>query len=476
MKPETCELAVIGAGPAGLGAAIAAGEHGVKTILIDSFTQPGGQYFMQPPAAFSPQKGTGMEEKGKTYIEKLAGLPVKTMTKTLVWGIFEEEGEFPWRVAFYGSDAPHYLLAKNIILSNGAYDTPVAFPGWTLPGVMTCGAALTLLKTYRLAPGTKALVTGTGPLLLSVAAHLIEAGTAVTAICEANRLLPKGFLHLSAMLGHLNRVWEGIQYASRVFSAGTPYKTGWSILSANGQARVEQAVIAKLDHGGRPIPGKTQTLEVDLVVSGYNLTPNTGLARMVDCQLEHRPEKGGWIPVLDEDMRASKPGIYVVGDGAGIGGADNALLEGQIAGVSVARETGHLPPENAEKIRRALNHKRQNQLRFGRLYGGLFMPPRGLAALADNETVLCRCEDVTLGQVKEAVQMGAATLKEVKMATRCGMGNCQGRICERPVSAAIADALSCEPAHDEGLGHYAIRPPLHPLPAQFLSEAQSDDL
>lgn len=474
MKAETCELAVIGAGPAGLGAAITAGEWGAQTILIDSFTQPGGQYFMQTPAAFSSQKGTRIEEKGKTYIEKLAGLPVKTITKTLVWGIFEEEGAFPWRVALYGPDAPHYLLAKNIILANGAYDTPVAFPGWTLPGVMTCGAALTLLKTYRLAPGTKALVTGTGPVLLSVAAHLIEASVEVMAICEANRLLPKGLAHLPTMLGHLNRAWEGIQYASRIFPAGTPYKTGWSILSANGQERVEQAIIAQLDRDGRPIPDKTQTLEVDLVVSGYNLTPNTGLARMVDCNLEYRPEKGGWIPVRDEDMRASKPGIYIVGDGAGIGGADNALLEGQIAGVSVALETGHLSSESAEKIRRALNHKRQNQLRFGRLYSDLFTPPRGLIALADDETVLCRCEEVTLGQVKESVQMGATTLKEVKMATRCGMGNCQGRMCERSVSAAIVEALSGELADCKRVGHYAIRPPLHPLPAQFLAEAQAD--
>jgi D-hydroxyproline dehydrogenase subunit alpha len=364
------------------------------------------------------------------------------------------------------------VLAKNIILANGAYDTPVAFPGWTLPGVMTCGAALTLLKTYRLAPGTKALVTGTGPLLLSVAAHLIEAGVRVTAICEANRLLPKSLTHLPTMLGHLHRVWEGIQYASRTFPAGTPYKTGWSIVSASGRERVEQAVITKLDRNGRPIHGKTQTLDVDLVVSGYNLTPNTGLARMVDCKLEYRPEKGGWIPVRDEDMRTSKPGIYVVGDGAGIGGADNALLEGQIAGVSVALETGHLPSESAEKIRGTVHRKRQNQLRFGRLYSDLFTPPPGLVALADDETVLCRCEEVTLGQVKEAVQLGATRLKEVKMATRCGMGNCQGRMCEHSVSAAMVEALSGELADNERVGHYSIRPPLHPLPAQFLAEAQ----
>lgn len=476
MKIETAELVVVGAGPAGLGAAVAAAEQGVETVVVDGFSQPGGQYFMQMPAAFSSVKGTDMEEKGKLWLDKLGGLPVRVISKTLVWGIFEEEGQDTWLVALYGADSPRYFRTGKIILASGAYDSPVPFPGWTLPGVMTCGAALILSKTYRVAPGTKALVTGTGPLLLSVAAHLIEAGVQVKAVCESNRLFPRGILHLRATLENFNRVREGARYAGRLMSAATPYKPGWSVLSASGKERVERAVITKLDKAGRPIPGKTQTFDVDLVVAGYSLTPNTGLARMVGCELDYQPQKGGWIPLRDENMRALKPGVYVVGDGAGIGGADNALLEGQLAGVHAAREMGHLSPSSADEILRGLRVKRRSQIRFGEMYGDLFTPQHGLIALAQDDTILCRCEDVTFGQVKEAIQMGATTLREVKMATRCGMGNCQGRMCERSVSAVLVEAMSGELEAYKSAGHYSIRPPLHPIPAQFLAEAQSDDL
>ena len=476
MKIESVELLVVGAGPAGLGAAIAAAERGVETVVVDGFSQPGGQYFMQLPAAFSSAKGADMEEKGKLWLDKLGKLPVRVISKTLVWGIFEEEGRDTWLAALYGSDSPRYFRAAKIILAGGAYDSPVPFPGWTLPGVMTCGAALILLKTYRVAPGTKALVTGAGPLLLSVAAHLIEAGVRVEAVCESNRPFPRGLVHLPAILENFSRVREGARYAGKLMSAATPYKPGWSVLSASGRERVERAVIAKLDKAGRPIPGKTQTFDVDLVVAGYNLTPNTGLARMVGCELNYQPQKGGWIPLRDENMRASKPGVYVVGDGAGIGGADNALLEGQIAGVHAAQETGHLSPASADEILRGIRAKRRSQVRFGKMYGDLFTPQHGLIALAQDDTVLCRCEDVTLGEVKKAIQMGAATLREVKMATRCGMGNCQGRVCERSVSAVLVEAMSGELEAYKSAGYYSIRPPLHPIPVQFLAESQLEDL
>ncbi len=134
----------------------------------------------------------------------------------MVWGIFKEENEADWLIALYGASAPKFIKAKKIVLANGAYDTPVAFPGWTLPGVITCGAALIFLKSQRFSPGTKAIVCGTGPLLLSVGAHLLEAGVEVKAICETNQILPKGLLHAPTMLSHLHRVKEGAKYFSTI--------------------------------------------------------------------------------------------------------------------------------------------------------------------------------------------------------------------------------------------------------------------
>ncbi len=468
---EYYELAVIGAGPAGLEAAITAAEAGVKTVIIDHSPQAGGQYYKPLPSAFKAMQKTPAEREGEFLVEMLKGLPVTRLYDTLTWGIFKEEKGEGWQVALYGPQDPKYVHARMLVLANGAYDTPVAFPGWTLPGVITCGAALTLLKTQRVAPGRRALVTGTGPLLLSVAAHLIEAGVEVPAVCESNHVFPRGLLYFPTMLGQWHRLMEGAQYMSIMSRARTPYKTGWSIIAARGQEHVDEAVIARVDRAGIPQPGTEQVIKVDTVVSGYSLTPNTGLARMIGCQLEHRPEKGGWVPVRDKTMRTSLPGVYAAGDGAGIGGAENARLEGRIAGAAAAVETGHLSTAKAGEIYGRITPELAQQRRFGRLLGDLFSPKPGLISLANDDTILCRCEEITLGEVKAAVAEGARTLGEVKMVTRTGMGNCQGRMCERSVAAAIVQALAAEQVKPEEVGMYSIRPPLHPLPVGFLAEA-----
>jgi len=472
---ENYELAVIGAGPAGLEAAITATEAGVKTVLIDQYPQAGGQYYMPLPTAFNATRHTGTEKEGKFIVDLLNALPVTRIYNALTWGIFKEENEEDWLVALYGSDIPKYVRTRMIILANGAYDTPVAFPGWTLPGVITCGAASILVKTQRIAPGYRALVTGTGPLLLSAGAHLIDAGVEVVGVCESTRLLPKGILYGPTMLGQMHRLIEGAKYISTMVRGKTPYKMGWSILEAHGKDHVDEAVLTRIDNLGVPISGSEEVVKVDLVVTGYNLTPNTGLARLIGCKLEYLPKKGGWVPVRDKTMQTSLPGVFVVGDGAGIGGAENSRLEGRIAGAAVALNTGHLNHQQAGRIYGQLKPELAQQQRFGKLLGDLFSPKPELITLALDDTIICRCEEITLGEVKAAVADGARTIGEVKMITRVGMGNCQGRMCEHSVTAAILQALSAEHVSPESVGHFSIRPPLHPIPTEFLAQATIEE-
>ena len=173
---EIYDLAVIGSGPAGMEAALAASQAGVITVVIDSYPQAGGQYYKALPSAFRGSQKSKIEKEGDDLAGQLAKSPASKLYNALAWGIFEEEKGEGWLVALDGPQAPSEVHARMLILANGAYETPVAFPGWTLPGVITCGAALTMVKTWRVAPGKIALVTGTGPLLLSAAAHLVEAG------------------------------------------------------------------------------------------------------------------------------------------------------------------------------------------------------------------------------------------------------------------------------------------------------------
>jgi NAD(P)H-nitrite reductase large subunit len=269
-------------------------------------------------------------------------------------------------------------------------------------------------------------------------------------------------------------VREGAKYMGILLKHGVPYKTGWSIQEACGEEHVEKSTLTQVDRNGKPVAGSQLEKEVDLVVSGYSLTPNTGLARMLGCQMDFQAEKGGWIALRNERMQSSLPGVYIVGDGAGIGGAENAEVEGKIAGNEISLHCGRIDLKTAQESYQQYLKVLLNQKRFGKLYGDLFTPPDGLIGLANDDTILCRCEEVTLGEVKKAVAMGAKTIGEVKMLTRSGMGNCQGRMCEHTISAAIVEALAAEYATPKSVGHYSIRPPLHPLPSEFLANAQKD--
>jgi len=471
---ETYELAVIGAGPGGMEATISAAGFGVRTALIDQYPQPGGQYFMQIPPSFKVDYETKTEREGRELVNQVLRVPSLKVFNCLVWGLFHEDNG-GWLVALYGENAPKYIRAKNLILSTGSYDSPVAFPGWTLPGVVTSGGSLTLLKNQRVAPGKRALISGTGPLLFSVAAHLIEAGVEVVAVCEANHILPRGIKHAFTMLRQWDRLTEGAKYMKTILGAKTPYKIGWSIVEARGKEAVEQAVISKLDKTGKPIPGKEKVYDVDLVVSGFSLTPNTGLARMIDCEMTYHPEKGGWIPVRDFEFQSSIPGVYIVGDGAGVGGAENARLEGKIAGATVAKLTGHLPLNREKVIREEIQPDLYQQQSFGDLLSDLFTPSAGLVSLLKDDTIICRCEEITLGEIKEAIRNGARSIGEVKMLTRTGMGNCQGRMCEHTVAAIVAYELADEGMTREKVGYYSVRPPLHPLPQSFLADAVPEE-
>ncbi len=470
---ETFELAVIGGGPAGMEATKTASGFGVRTVMIDQYPQPGGQYYMRIPRTFKVDYENKAETDGRKLVNETLNSSALKVLNCLVWGLFQEDAG--WLIGLYGKDTPKYVRAKNLILANGTYDTPVAFPGWTLPGVITCGGTLTLLKNQRVAPGKRALVSGTGPLVFSVAAHLIAAGVEVEAVCEANHLLPRGIKHTFTMLRQWDRLVEGASYMKTILGAGTPYKIGWSLVEARGQEAVEQAVIARVDRKGQPIPGSEKIYDVDLVVSGYLLTPNTGLLRMIDCEMTYQPGKGGWIPVRDADYQTSIPGVYAVGDGAGIGGAENSRLEGKIAGAVIARNCRYLSLSREKQFREELQAELAQQTRFGILLSDLFTPPVGLVNLPKDDTIICRCEEISLGEIKAAVKMGARSIGEVKMLTRTGMGNCQGRMCEHSVASIIAHELADKGITREEIGYYSIRPPLHPLPQSFLAEAVPDE-
>ncbi|NPV74813.1 MAG: FAD-dependent oxidoreductase [Anaerolineae bacterium] len=469
---DIVELAVIGAGPAGIEAAVTAAQAGVEVILIDSSARPGGQYFKQLPEAFQCEDRTEHHLKAQKLFQKLASSGVKVWPNTLVWGIFEGAQPGVWCLTLHGKDAPARLNARMVILATGAYDRSIPFPGWDLPGVVTAGAALTMVKHQRLLPGRRVLLSGSGPLQLAAAAQLAQAGAEVVGVLESSaNLLWRGIPYLPALWGQWSRMREGLGYIKTLVSAGIPYRTGWAVTAAHGEERVREAVMARLGRDGKPISDSEKTVAVDAIVVGYGLTPSSELIRLLECEMEFSAGRGGFIPRRNENLETSRPGIFAVGDGAGIGGAEMAMIEGRIAGYAAALKLGH----GAEiQTRRAIIQERaalRREGRFADLLGDLFSPPAGLYTLAKDDTILCRCEQVTLGQIREAISYGTQTVTDLKNLTRSGMGNCQGRTC----GSIIAQIMAAETGRTvQEVRYYNIRPPVHPIPLWAIEEHEPE--
>lgn len=467
---EQCEVAVVGAGPGGMRAALAAAKAGVQVTLIDANRQPGGQYYRQADLSGAPDEH-GHQAKGRKLWQEVQAAGVTYLPETVVWGIVGER-----TLALHGPDAPAFVDAQAIILSTGAYDRPVAFPGWTLPGVMTAGAAQTLLKTQGILAGRRIVLAGTGPLQFVLAAELRHAGAEIVAILEGSHNLKPSVSQVGALWKQWGRLGEGLRSLADLTRHGVPIHMGWGIVSAHpggaGDESVGSIAAGPLDENWRPKPDQVQNLTCDTLLLGYGFIPANSLSVLMGADQVWRPDLGGQVPVRDEMMQTSLPGVYAVGDGAGIGGVLLAEVEGEIAGLAAAGRIQGQAARAAQAIRK-LGKELERERRFQTMYAELFTPEPGLYDLAQTDTILCRCEEVTLGQVQDAVALGQTTTNEVKMVTRCGMGECQGRMCGQLVARAVAKAAGKTVAQ---VGLLLPRPPLFPIPIADLAQIYAQDM
>lgn len=456
------DVAVVGAGPAGLSAAIAAAESGARVTLIDEYPRPGGQFLKQLPSAYRVRDRAQLDHdytKGDALIERARHPNVELLTETLVWGAFE-----PGVLDLARAGAAQKLKAGAIVVATGAYDRPIAFPGWDLPGVMTAGAAQTLVKSQQVLPGRSILLIGSGPFLLPVAKMLISGGANVFAVLEATR--PRAWAkHAARLWGHWARLKEGYEYLTVIRRAKVPLRYGWVIVRAEGAEEVERAVVARCDAEWRPIAGTERSLEVDTICAGYGFVPAVQLTRLLGCEHAYRHRGGGWVPTHDDDMQTSLPGVFVAGEVAGVGGAYAAMAEGTLAGLAAASRVGR----TIEDARLAEARKERAKLRaFGALLSELFEVRPGIYDLMSDEVTVCRCEEVTAGEIRSMLEDWTANVNVVKAVTRSGMGPCQGRICGGLVAELTARGTG---RRVDQVDAFHPRPPLKPIPLEILAQA-----
>jgi NADPH-dependent 2,4-dienoyl-CoA reductase/sulfur reductase-like enzyme len=459
-----CDAAVVGAGPAGLAAAEMAARCGAKVVVLDLFAAAGGQYHMQPPARLPSLYASHQARSGREALRacELAGVRILTGAE-----VFWVEPGF--RVlARRGGEAIRVDSAK-LIVATGASERVLPFKGWTLPGVITAGAAQRLVKTAGTPPGRRIVLAGSGPFLLAVAATFASAGIGLTAYVEAAR---PGKRAVELLARFPERAGEAAMLALGVAKTGGRRLVGHIVTEALGDRRVEAVRVAPIGPDGAIRDHESEMIaDVDALCVGYGFRPAVEITSVLGADHVYDERLGGWACLADPTTGGTRvPGLHAAGEVTGLAGAQAARLSGILAGSSAARGLGLREPPftiPASRLMRRLTRAR----RFAANLAELFPLPDVLLDRLDNDEVVCRCEDVTKGALLAASHEGARDALSAKMWTRAGMGPCQGRICGQAVASLLARANGVMVA---SFGRNRPHLPLRPTPLDIVAAALID--
>lgn len=443
-------VVVVGAGPAGVRAAEALVEAGLRPVVVDESARSGGQIYRRQPEGFRrpASKLYGSEAaKAQALHARFDALrdSVTYRPETLAWNIADGALHV---VCGTTAEAIGY---DALILAAGATDRLMPMPGWTLPGVYSLGAAQIALKAQGCAIGARTAFVGSGPLLYLVAAQYLQAGAGVAAVLDTAPRTP-----LAALGGLLARpalAWRGLGLMRQLRAAGVPLLQGVTPLQINEGV----SAVTVRDASGREL-----RFEADAVALGWHLRAETQLADLACCEFQFDALTRQWLPRVDADGRSSTPGIYLAGDGARLQGADAAEAAGRLAALAVLADRAHaVGKRRYEAERDALRSRLARMERFRRGLALAFPWPQALAAAVPDDTVVCRCEAVTAGTLRQCVrEQGSRELNRAKAFSRVGMGRCQGRFCGH-AAAEIVAAEARVPV--EQVGRLRAQAPVKPL-------------
>jgi NADPH-dependent 2,4-dienoyl-CoA reductase/sulfur reductase-like enzyme len=453
-----CDVAVVGAGPAGMAAAEEASANGLRVVVLDEQPEPGGQIYRN--ISTNVRNASPLNEilgvdygRGATPARRFAMAcedgRIEYRSETTVW---QADRDLTLHLSHAGGADD--IRARHLIVATGAMERPVPIPGWTLPGVMGAGAAQIMLKTAQAVPNESVIIAGAGPLLLLVARQLADAGAEITAVLETTGVadylaaLPK----LPAALRASDYLRKGIAMRRSLRKARIPIYSGVSVLAAVGSERLEAV---RFTHRGKP-----REIAAGMLLLHHGVVPSVQVTRQLGCDHAWDEAQRCWRPVLDGWHNTTIAGVAVAGDAGGIAGAEAAALAGRIAALEAAHKLGGLSVEDRDAKAVPLRRKLSGHIAIRPLLDALYRPPQEILAPPDAATVVCRCEEVTAGAIRDAVALGATGPNQMKAYLRCGMGPCQGRLCGLTVSEIMAEARGKTVAE---IGYYRIRPPIKPV-------------
>ena len=446
----TTDVAVIGAGPAGLSAAATAADAGLTVAILDNQPEVGGQIYRGIRAADDRRRRIlGRDYAvGQALLGTLERKRVNHIAGASVWEVT------PDRQIFYSRRGRAAVLrAKHVVLCTGAIERPMPFPGWTLPGVMTAGAGQILLKASGVMPPSPTVLAGSGPLLFLVAMQYLRAGHPLAAIVETTPRanLRRALRFLPGIARGNSYLRKGLALLAELKCRRVRHYRGAHGLRALGDARV--AAI------GFRTGGAEHEIACATLLIHNGVVPNVQITRALGLDHVWEPLQRCWRPRLGEWGETAIEDIAVAGDGGGIAGAEAAVHRGRIAGLNAAQRIGALSAKVAKRHARRERRRLAGHEAARPFLDALYAPDPALLVPPD-ETVVCRCEEVTASAIREQVTLGCLGPNQMKAFVRAGMGPCQGRLCGLSVSEIIAAARNV-PIGD--VGYYRIRPPICPV-------------
>jgi NADPH-dependent 2,4-dienoyl-CoA reductase/sulfur reductase-like enzyme len=473
---QVLDIAIIGAGPAGLSVAEALAGQGLALAVIDEQPQPGGQVYRrageQDPLV---AKALGRDyQAGGAWLAAVQGLAdVHFHLAASLWSVERCAQGFNLTIEQGGTSQT--LTARQVVLATGAMERPTPFAGWQLPGVMTLGAAQTLLKDGGLLPDGPFVLAGSGPLLYLFAKQMLDAGIKPQAVLHTG---PRG-LHvgaqgtgalgpfLAALPGNLGRLGKGLAWRAQLALSGVPQVFGVEVLTAKPNSAGNHLAEIAYRKAGR-----WQRLETSLLLVHDGVVPQTQMASALGCALVWDAPQACWRPQRDGTGRCSEVGIWLAGDAARILGAEAARLQGALMTPGLLAALDRAPSPAQLQARAKAQAALAPLTRLRRFLDAQY-PPAPAFDLPDDSTLLCRCEAVTAGEIRSVAQQGCMGLNQARAFTRAGMGPCMGRQCQASIARVMAAAQG---RSAEALGTASQRMPLKPVTlAQMLAGAPVPD-
>lgn len=477
----SCDVAIIGAGPAGLAATEVMRPYGLSVTVIDEQPRPGGQILRQPPRTFTvdnwlPAKLYGPAKSvlrsmgdatevswrlGSTVLGIMPPSPYSVSTSSGVGHSLWIQGPGGWEV----------LHARAVLIATGCYERPLPFPGWTLPGVMGAGGIQGFVKSQQFVPGNRFVFAGSHPLQLVVADQLVQAGADVAAVIfTQQRHHALDLLRYPlVILEHTRKLAEAGRILLRLRRAGVPVKFGSAIVQVSGKNAVERVTIAPLVSGGRVDLAGIETIDCDRVGVCHGFLVCSELARQAGARVSLKLNEGGWLVEHDSWFESSVSNVFVAGEVTAMAGADAALEKGRVAGIGILRALQQMDSNEARRLARSPRRRLRGINRFAKALNRLAQPGN-IAAVTTEDTIICRCESITLGELRSQLQENPhiVSADAAKLATRAGMGMCQGRFCSENVARVVAEQRGMMLAD---VGTFHVQAPIKPTMIGRLQQA-----